>query len=348
MVAKRIEYLDSLKFILIVLVVFGHVMEHDLYPSQLRRSIYSFIYCFHMPLFVIISGYFSRNTYNFNKLAKTLFRFFLSYFIFQILLYTPDFIRNQDFSLYNIIFLPYKSMWYLAGLIWWRLFIFFIQKIKIPPFIIIQLSFLFAFICFYVDQISFFINMRIIAFFPFFLIGYYMKDTFIENLKQLKVLYSLLILIIIFLLIYFFSGIDFLMFLFFNFPSYSHKYDYKILAFFYQISAYLLSILTSIYIFNLCANLPSKIENFFAKYGSKTYTIYLLHSVLIYSIYFPLFNISKGTPDIFDKYISRDVLITLLLITISLFLDKFKIIQYIVDPYSLIDRKSKAKKNIQS
>ena len=56
----RDYYFDNLKFILIFLVVLGHYCGSYL-ESWLMLGIYNFIYSFHMPLFIFISGYFSRN-----------------------------------------------------------------------------------------------------------------------------------------------------------------------------------------------------------------------------------------------------------------------------------------------
>lgn len=58
---KRYMYLDYLKGIAIILVVWGHVIQksYGLHTGQLYfdNSIYKFIYTFHMPLFMAISGY---------------------------------------------------------------------------------------------------------------------------------------------------------------------------------------------------------------------------------------------------------------------------------------------------
>ena len=50
----RIAYWDNLKGILIALVVLGHT------GTALGDKWLSVIYAFHMPLFVFVSGYFSR------------------------------------------------------------------------------------------------------------------------------------------------------------------------------------------------------------------------------------------------------------------------------------------------
>ena len=49
----RIEWMDAVKGVAIVLMIFGHSMAE----GQTLRTI---VYSFHMPLFILISGYFSR------------------------------------------------------------------------------------------------------------------------------------------------------------------------------------------------------------------------------------------------------------------------------------------------
>lgn len=58
---NRNPYWDTLKGILIVLVVLGHT------GTALGEKILSVIYSFHMPLFLFISGYFSKR-----DMSKTL------------------------------------------------------------------------------------------------------------------------------------------------------------------------------------------------------------------------------------------------------------------------------------
>ena len=50
---KRIEYLDVARGIAIILVIIGHIFKDGV--------LWRFIYSFHMPLFIIVSGYFYKN-----------------------------------------------------------------------------------------------------------------------------------------------------------------------------------------------------------------------------------------------------------------------------------------------
>ncbi len=55
---KRIVYLDLVKLFTIYLVILGHVIAMMVNGYSVGGRLYAFIYSFHMPLFVLLSGYF--------------------------------------------------------------------------------------------------------------------------------------------------------------------------------------------------------------------------------------------------------------------------------------------------
>lgn len=59
---KERDYLfDNIKGLLIFLVVFGHLISYSSFKKiHSIDFIYLSIYIFHMPIFVFISGYFSK------------------------------------------------------------------------------------------------------------------------------------------------------------------------------------------------------------------------------------------------------------------------------------------------
>lgn len=57
----RLVYMDMLKAFAIILVIIGHVIQ-QLQPDKfMNNDLFMFIYSFHMPLFMMISGFFSYN-----------------------------------------------------------------------------------------------------------------------------------------------------------------------------------------------------------------------------------------------------------------------------------------------
>lgn len=62
MAASRILLFDLLKAFAIFLVVWGHVIQYFLSSDSQTEPVYRFIYAFHMPLFMMVSGYFAGSS----------------------------------------------------------------------------------------------------------------------------------------------------------------------------------------------------------------------------------------------------------------------------------------------
>lgn len=58
--------IDSTKFLLICLVIFAHALEVCRDTDWLSEKVYIFVYSFHMPAFIILSGFFSKITIRVN------------------------------------------------------------------------------------------------------------------------------------------------------------------------------------------------------------------------------------------------------------------------------------------
>ena len=61
---SRLIHYDLLKLLAIFLVIWGHCIQYFLSTYECNDSIYLIIYSFHMPLFMMISGFFSWSSYN--------------------------------------------------------------------------------------------------------------------------------------------------------------------------------------------------------------------------------------------------------------------------------------------
>lgn len=56
---ERLVYFDLLKLFAIYLVIIGHCVQYLLPTRPYDEPLYVYIYSFHMPLFMMISGFFS-------------------------------------------------------------------------------------------------------------------------------------------------------------------------------------------------------------------------------------------------------------------------------------------------
>ena len=116
---KERNYLfDNLKFLLIVLVVFGHSLE-EISLAQDYAIIRAWIYSFHMPAFVFILGYFSKSVRRGEGARKTIINCAIPYFIFNTI-----FALCTEKTLVINILTPKYIFWYLFSLLIWRLLIF--------------------------------------------------------------------------------------------------------------------------------------------------------------------------------------------------------------------------------
>lgn len=162
----RDERIDSVKFYLIFLVVLGHILE----MWRLFPEIYKFIYSFHMPLFVFISGYFSKpqklsSFWNSNK--KIIIVFIITH-IFVCL--TGGIIKYYGFGFGgNPWITPWFALWYLFALVLWRISI----NILKPQlnYINLILVFTIAIVAGFIPIDCQFSLIRAFSYYPFFYIG---------------------------------------------------------------------------------------------------------------------------------------------------------------------------------
>lgn len=265
---KERNYLfDNLKLFLIICVVYGHVIERYINNSGMIRSVYMFIYFFHMPLFIFVSGYFSKNV---EKVRKNAIKdLLIPYIVFNIILSIYD--KNLNFD----IFLPGWTLWYLLSLFFWRFLLKYISKIKYG----ILISFIVALIIGGINNVGAYISLsRTITFLPFFLIGYYTKEEHLRKLKSYPMIFSILGLVgcyAIAVILAKYKLIDY-KFLYLALPYKSFKMTFSI-GILYRLATYIMMLLSSVFIIRL---IPSKKLNI-TKFGQNTLIIYLGHIYFI-------------------------------------------------------------------
>ncbi|MFN2339991.1 MAG: acyltransferase family protein [Halanaerobium sp.] len=173
---QRLYFFDNAKFILITLVLVGHFFEPILTESSLARTIYIFIYTFHMPAFIFIAGYFTKLNSNFRYyLIKNTKGLLVPYFIFQLLYLSFNSLLNYSGVPFNFKS-PFWILWFLVSLFFWRIIIYFIDKFKISREVIFSAAFIIALAVGFSSRFGrLYSASRTAVFFPFFILGYYFK-----------------------------------------------------------------------------------------------------------------------------------------------------------------------------
>jgi fucose 4-O-acetylase-like acetyltransferase len=324
---KRDSFFDSLKFILICLVVFGHIIEYSGIKDILSFKVYSFIYTFHMPLFIFISGYFSKNI-TWDKLKKSFKTLLPAYFVFQIIMSTPNILKGY-FNFLDFLIAPQTTLWYMLALLYWRTLFYFVSKIKFLNFpIVITLSVLLSLVIGFVNYPGFLAISKTIPFLPYFALGYYCTENSIEKIRGWNKAISIAILIVAFFLVYTFTTSDFVLNLY---GEFSYKYVFGSIAkgLLWRTVSMVAAIIISCAIINLATD---KLH----KWGGRTLAIYLLHAPLVYIVYGRFLRKFEIYPDL---WIALVVFAIIMLLCISMI--RIKVFQYLVNPSLLFEQKNK-------
>ncbi|GGS54097.1 acyltransferase family protein [Streptomyces violaceus] len=119
---QRDAFFDNAKYLAIVLVAMGHSWEPLRDGSRAASALYMVVYAFHMPAFIIISGYFSR-TFDAGpgRIRRLITGLAVPYVVFETAytLFTrwTDQEPDRPISLLDPLYLT----WFLAALFIWRL-----------------------------------------------------------------------------------------------------------------------------------------------------------------------------------------------------------------------------------
>lgn len=162
---ERIVLWDNLKFILITLVVVGHFADVFTVKSFSYQSLYMFIYAFHMPLFIFISGLFHKDT---NIGAKCLFFISVGFLQKILFLLVPRFFGtiNPGFSVLSDSNMP----WFMFALAAYTLLVYAFRN-QNKRYILIAAIVLGCFIGYDYKIGDYLYLSRILIFFPFYLAG---------------------------------------------------------------------------------------------------------------------------------------------------------------------------------
>lgn len=229
-----------------------------------------------MPLFIFISGYFSKNfTRSSRKNIKTLL--------------IPYFVLNTLYYLYHYIFLglnkinfliPGWTLWYLLSLYFWRTFCKYIYRVNNKTFLFC-ISIVFGILINFIPYNNNVLSIsRTLSFFPYFLLGFYFKKSNLEYIRSFSQKSSLIVLFILFssvLLYFYIFNIDYkILYLTGSFTNYKLSYSFGVLT---RLLLYFISIFTIMVFLNLTQSFKLNLTNL----GRKSMHYYSLH---IYVIYF--------------------------------------------------------------
>lgn len=300
------RYINVLKGFLIVLVVIGHFGQTI--ANNLPRGIafigqgsVLFIYLFHMPLFLFISGYLSKNA---EKRRKKAFEdLFIPYIFFQFFVGICILVLTKSTEVLQNIFIPQLGAWYLLSLFSFRIVLPEIKRIRSVLILGILLT---VFACLMTGIGNEFALQKSFGFFVYFIAGYGLEELPRGIMKKGAARFSLVFIMLIFLFI-------------------SWKADWYSLAlsvlsrraniesftqwYFGPLVYFVNFIFTSVTMLLVINAIPEKCE-WLEKQGSDTMPMYLSHLILFMAVGYLLNK---------NNWIIT-VVVSLLFIIVSLFL----------------------------
>lgn len=174
------QFWNILKGLLIVLVVLGHFGQtiSNLIPTILGfvgHGVILFIYTFHMPLFMFVSGYLSKKS---EKRRAVAFKdLFIPYLLYQIFVGVCILTLTHSGGVLKTLFIPQMGIWYLLSLFSLRMILPEISKVKHIMLLSVGLT---MFMCLFDGMNNAFAIQKTLGFLVFFLAGYFVsKDRFL-------------------------------------------------------------------------------------------------------------------------------------------------------------------------
>jgi fucose 4-O-acetylase-like acetyltransferase len=155
--------IDNAKGVLIVLVVFGHLLESSGgWANRLFSLVLTGIYMFHMPAFIFLSGMTAKIAGLGGRVAKIL----IMLAAFQAIYVSVLIAKNGVFA--GTLLQPYWLLWFLLSLIWWMVLLPVIKNVPFSFAVSIAIALCAGLIPWAGYPLSI---ARTLVFFPFFVAG---------------------------------------------------------------------------------------------------------------------------------------------------------------------------------
>jgi fucose 4-O-acetylase-like acetyltransferase len=277
----RDPWFDNAKMALVVLVVIGHswtllpLFSGDVGSSTSKtydQWVYHFLYAWHIPAFVIVTGYLSKSfEWNKKRMWSLMTTVALPYVVFEgVLVWFRHTFGDVDFKL--IWANPHWPMWYLSALFFWRLVTPVFKRL--PGKVVVAVAISLVAGMFATDTFD---NARILGLLPFFVLGLKMHEGHWNLLRTRRARwYGFAVLAIMFVVARFVGWL----------PTewYYYRSRYEVIGTSDPVQAFVirmtLLLLGLVGAFAFFAVVP-RTKTFFSALGGATLVVYLFHGFFV-------------------------------------------------------------------
>ncbi|MES9587592.1 acyltransferase family protein [Streptomyces sp. NPDC007076] len=182
---RRDAYFDNVKYLAIVLVAVAHSWEPVMDGSRTARALYMVAYTFHMPAFIIVSGYFSRSfDMSAAKVKRLITGVAVPYIVFEtaysLFKRFADGSGDPSISLLD----PWYLTWFLIALFIWRITTPVWQSLRHPLPVALVIAVLASLTPSIGDDLDL---QRVLQFLPFFVLGLRLRPEHFELVRRREV-----------------------------------------------------------------------------------------------------------------------------------------------------------------
>nr|WP_311669276.1 acyltransferase family protein [Streptomyces sp. DSM 44915] len=184
-VTARDPFFDNAKYLAIVLVAVGHAWAPLRDDSRTVAALYNFVYTFHMPAFILLAGYFSRNfTGRPDQLKRLVTGVLVPYLIFGVayVLFQRWLTDDPDYPF--ALLDPYYLTWFLIALFIWRLSAPLWRIVRWPMPVALTIAALASFAPSLGNDLNI---QRVLQFLPFFVLGTLLRPEHFELARRREV-----------------------------------------------------------------------------------------------------------------------------------------------------------------
>ncbi|MDQ0601744.1 fucose 4-O-acetylase-like acetyltransferase [Streptomyces canus] len=178
---QRDAFFDNAKYLAIVLVAVGHAWEPLKGDSRILEAAYTVVYSFHMPAFIIISGFFSRSfDMRPDRLRRLITGVAVPYIVFETAYVLFERVAGDDPGKDISLLDPWYLTWFLCALFVWRMITPLLKAVRWPLPFALGLAMLASVAPSIGDDLDL---QRILQFLPYFVLGLCMKPEHFHRVR---------------------------------------------------------------------------------------------------------------------------------------------------------------------
>lgn len=166
--APRVALWDNARFALIALVVVGHTISTVRLDTSLAYGVYTYVFLFHMPALIALSGYFSRADAS-TKTVRATVQLIVLWVLWEAIWVGIGFTAVDETPAQSFLVSPSWTLWYLVTIVTMRILLPYLAQLRHPLLVSIAIALAGGVIPVIGTEFS---AARTLTFLPFFIAGW--------------------------------------------------------------------------------------------------------------------------------------------------------------------------------